>query len=119
MTDTPPPAGGPAEMPEPETPQMPTTATDVESTGMGALTGPTGSGAPVPPVTPERHGMFHTRDTGDTSGYGRLKIPPAVPKPASRPFGGYFDDVADALAAAMAERGIPESAIEQVTIGAA
>lgn len=101
-----------------ENPQRPNAATDVAHTGMGALTGTDGIGAPVPPVTPERHGMFHARDTGDTSGYGRLAIPPAVPEPAQRPFGGYFDEVADALAAAMAERGIPEAAIEQVTIGA-
>jgi NADH-quinone oxidoreductase subunit C len=62
--------------------------------------------------------MFFARDTGDTSGYGRLAIPPKVPQPARRPFGSYFDEIADALAAAMAERGIPESAIEQVTVAA-
>lgn len=91
---------------------------DVAHQGGGALTGPTGAGAPVPPTTPERHGMFHARDTGDTSGYGRLAIAPVKPQPATRPFGGYFDEVADALAAAMADRGIPEDAIEQVTIAA-
>ena len=96
----------------------PDAATDVAYAGAGALTGPSGAGAPMPPVAPARHGMFHSRDTGDTSGYGRLAIPPAVPAPASRPFGGYFDEVADALAAAMAERGIPEGAIEQVTVAA-
>ncbi len=108
-------------MTEPNTPATPQegaaeAASEVARTGSGALTGPTGAHAPVPATTPERHGMFHSRDTGDTSGYQGLVLPPHVPQPASRPFGGYFDDVADALADAMAERGIPEDAINQVTI---
>ena len=70
----------------------------------------------VPPTTPERHGMFYARDSGDTSGYGGLVRPPHVPQASERPYGGYFDDVADALADAMAERQIPESAIEQITV---
>lgn len=45
-----------------------------------------------------RRGMFGVRGSGDTSGYGRLA--PPVPKNdnASRPYGGEFDIVADALA---------------------
>ncbi len=68
------------------------------------------------PTTPERHGMFFARDTGDTTGYGRLAVPPHVPEVSQRPYGGYFDELADALADAMAERQIPDAAIEQVTI---
>ncbi len=60
---------------------------------------------------PERRGMFGARDTGDTSGYGGLVVtqPPVVSSP--RPYGGYFDDVADAL-----ERAYPgiDDALEAV-----
>jgi NADH-quinone oxidoreductase subunit C len=90
----------------------------VQRTGGGALTGPTGAGTPIPATVHERRGMFHTPDSGDTTGYNRLLLPAHAPKPAERPFGGYFDEIADELAAAMAERGIPEDAIEQVTIAA-
>lgn len=90
----------------------------VQRTGGGALTGATGASSPVPATVPERHGMFHARDTGDTSGFGRLALAAHGPQPSARPFGGYFDEIADELAAAMAERGIPEDAIEQVTIAA-
>lgn len=105
----------------PDTPAAdePTEAAEVAvpHTG-GALTDPSGIGGPVAETVPERHGMFHARDTGDTSGYGRLVLAAHGPEATPRPFGGYFDDVADALAAAMAERTIPEAAVKQVTIAA-
>lgn len=44
-----------------------------------------------------RQGMFGTRGSGDTSGYGGLVAPIVFPAPAQRPFGGWYDDVADAL----------------------
>lgn len=72
--------------------------------------------ANVPPTTPERYGMFHIQDTGDTSGFGAVVNAAHYPQPAERPYGGYFDDIADDLAAAMTERTIPEAAIEQITI---
>lgn len=53
-----------------------------------------------------RHGMFGVRGTGDTSGYGGLVAPVFLPGPATRPFGGWFDEVADALAAATQEGGL-------------
>ena len=72
---------------------------------------PTGAAAPAPMVAPttglERSGMFGTRDGGDTSGYGGLLVEPYTPAPAERPYGGYFDEVADALVSAMAERSHP------------
>ncbi|WP_232678286.1 NADH-quinone oxidoreductase subunit C [Nocardioides sp. R-C-SC26] len=46
-----------------------------------------------------RTGMFGVRGTGDTSGYGGLVAPVVFPGAASRPFGGYFDEVADAIEA--------------------
>ncbi|MCW2880128.1 MAG: NADH:ubiquinone oxidoreductase 27 kD subunit-like protein [Sphaerisporangium sp.] len=52
-------------------------------------------GVPEEPVA--RLGMFGVTDSGDTSGYGRLVVrrPPRLSTP--KPYGGYFDDVADGL----------------------
>ncbi len=44
-----------------------------------------------------RTGMFGAKGTGDTSGYGGLVQPVVYPGTAQRPFGGWYDDVADAL----------------------
>lgn len=66
--------------------------------------------------TRTRSGMFGVRGSGDTSGYGGLRLPGWAPAPAERPFGGWFDEFADELGAALDERSIPRSAIEQVTI---
>ncbi|MGH3673122.1 MAG: NADH-quinone oxidoreductase subunit C [Pseudonocardiaceae bacterium] len=63
-----------------------------------------------------RQGMFGVRDSGDTSGYGGLRLPAYVPAPAQRPYGGWFDELTDELLAAMAERGIPAPVIQQVTV---
>lgn len=75
-------------------------------------------GRPVAPQTAERHGMFQVQGSGDTSGFGHLVTDPWVPQPSARPYGGYYDEVFDQLQAAMTERGIPESAIDQVTVAA-
>ena len=58
-------------------------------------------------------GMFGARGTGDTSGYGGLVRAAASAGSSERPYGGYFDDVADDL-----ERAYPEfsSAIERVVV---
>jgi len=45
----------------------------------------------------QRTGMFGTKGTGDTSGYGGLVLPVVYPGSAQRPFGGWYDEVADAL----------------------
>jgi NADH-quinone oxidoreductase subunit C len=63
-----------------------------------------------------RQGMFGVRGSGDTSGYGGLTLPAYVPAPAQRPYGGWFDELTDELLAAMAERGVPAAAIQQVTV---
>jgi NADH-quinone oxidoreductase subunit C len=44
-----------------------------------------------------RHGMFGVDTTGDTSGYGRLRIHEQAPIESQRPYGGYFDEIADSL----------------------
>jgi NADH-quinone oxidoreductase subunit C len=52
-----------------------------------------------------RKGMFGVTDTPDTSGYGGLLVrrPPPVSSP--RPYGSYFDDLADVLESALAADG--------------
>jgi NADH-quinone oxidoreductase subunit C len=62
-----------------------------------------------------RRGMFGVRDTGDTSGYGRLVRPVALPGGSPRPYGGYFDEVVDALIAAIGQDAFDES-IERVVV---
>ncbi len=54
----------------------------------------------------ERHGMFGVRGTGDTSGYGGLQQAIVLPGDAQRPYGGWFDEVADALVAATHDAGV-------------
>lgn len=57
--------------------------------------------------------MFGATGSGDTSGYGGLVHSNATPGSSSRPFGSYFDDVADSL-----ERAYPafSDAIEKIVI---
>ncbi|EHR48865.1 NADH/F420H2 dehydrogenase, subunit C [Saccharomonospora marina XMU15] len=65
----------------------------------------------------ERKGMFGVSGTGDTSGYGGLRLPAYSPPPAERPYGGWFDDFADEFFAALTDNGIfVEEAILQVTV---
>ena len=47
-----------------------------------------------------KHGMFGIEGSGDTTGFGGLVREAWDPPPAQRPYGGYFDEVVDALAAA-------------------
>ncbi|MDQ1615297.1 MAG: NADH-quinone oxidoreductase subunit [Actinomycetota bacterium] len=60
-----------------------------------------------------RHGMFGADGSGDTSGYGRMVRQVQVPAATPRPYGGWFDEVADQL-----ERILPElgDAIEHVVV---
>lgn len=77
------------------------------------------SPAPAPPdVIAERRGMFGIRDTGDTSGYGRLVRRISLPGSSPRPFGGYLDDVADTLEDVLNDAGPVGfgSAVEQIVV---
>ena len=58
-------------------------------------------------------GMFGAAGTGDTSGYGGLVRVSSNPGSSERPFGSYFDDVADEL-----EKAFPDfnDAIEKVIV---
>jgi NADH-quinone oxidoreductase subunit C len=62
-----------------------------------------------------RHGMFGVSDTGDTSGYGRLVSPVALAGSSPRPYGGYFDEVVDALIAAIGQEAF-DASIERVVV---
>ncbi|MEJ7628008.1 MAG: NADH-quinone oxidoreductase subunit C [Nocardioidaceae bacterium] len=55
-------------------------------------------------VVDVRTGMFGVEGSGDTSGYGGLVRPVTIPGATSRPYGGWFDAVADRLEAALQER---------------
>ncbi|KRE33590.1 NADH dehydrogenase [Mycobacterium sp. Soil538] len=66
-----------------------------------------------PEVIGVRRGMFGARGSGDTSGYGRLIRPVALPGSTPRPYGGYFDGVVDALTTALGDDVVAES-IERV-----
>ena len=62
-----------------------------------------------------RTGMFGAETTGDTSGYGGLQVrlPPGLSTP--RPYGSYFDELADDLGRALDQAGLRfGDAIERV-----
>lgn len=63
-----------------------------------------------------RHGAFGVAGSGDTSGFGGLVQPIVMPGPSVRPYGGWFDEVADELELALADRGVATSAIEKVVV---
>jgi NADH-quinone oxidoreductase subunit C len=68
-----------------------------------------------PEVVGVQHGMFGVRGSGDTSGYGGLVRPIAMPGGTARPYGGWFDEVADALEAALGQGGELD-AVEKVVV---
>ncbi|MGW7295860.1 NADH-quinone oxidoreductase subunit C [Streptomyces xiamenensis] len=64
-----------------------------------------------------RRGMFGANNGGDTSGYSGLRRTVRMPGASSRPYGGYFDEVADELEGALEEQGVdPETAIEKTVV---
>ncbi|MGE2712835.1 NADH-quinone oxidoreductase subunit C [Mycolicibacterium litorale] len=73
------------------------------------------NGAGDPEIIGVRRGMFGARDSGDTSGYGRLVRPVALPGGSARPYGGYFDTVVDALTEALGRDGY-DASVERVVV---
>lgn len=63
-----------------------------------------------------RKGMFGVSGSGDTSGYGGLRLPAYTAPPAERPYGGWFDEFADQFFAALAENDIPAETVQQITV---
>jgi NADH-quinone oxidoreductase subunit C len=73
---------------------------------------------PAEPVVTgrERQGMFGVHGTGDTSGYGGVRLPAYNPAPAERPYGGWFDEFADEFYSALSDNKIPAEAVLQTTV---
>ena len=64
-----------------------------------------------------QRGMFGADNGGDTSGYGGLVRSIRLPGAAGRPYGGWFDEVADELEGALEEQGlVPENVIEKTVV---
>jgi NADH-quinone oxidoreductase subunit C len=74
-----------------------------------------GTSAQDPVVVGVRTGLFGASQGGDTSGYGGLVTPVVFPGAAQRPYGGYFDEVADALRSALGEQGYADQ-VEKVVV---
>ena len=76
----------------------------------------TGSGVALgEEVIAVRHGMFGDSGSGDVSGYGRLVQRVDLPGRTPRPYGGYFDEVVDRLAAALGQE-VFAAAVERVVV---
>lgn len=78
----------------------------------------TESGTPVVPegvseldVVGVRRGSFQVSGSGDTSGFGGLVSPIVMPAPTERPYGGWFDELADEIELALADRNLPVSSV--------
>ena len=82
---------------------------------------------PAVPVVPDgiesidivgvRQGAFGVSGSGDTSGFGGLVAPIVMPGASPRPYGGWFDEVADEIELSLQARNLPvASAIEKVVI---
>ena len=68
-------------------------------------------------IVDQRQGAFGTKGSGDTSGFGGLVDMRVMPGPSTAPFGGWFDEVAEELALALGDAGLPiASAIEKVVV---
>jgi NADH-quinone oxidoreductase subunit C len=64
-----------------------------------------------------RTGAFGTHTTGDTSGYGGLQVRKQPLLSSQRPYGSYFDEVADALGSALKASDLSFSdAVERVVV---
>jgi NADH-quinone oxidoreductase subunit C len=93
-------------MSEPDGNQQPAVPDPAELAGRERLTQPV-----------VRTGMFGATGSGDTSGYGGLQVrrPPRVASP--RPYGSYFDEIADRLADALRAAGSSfGTAVEHVIV---
>lgn len=70
--------------------------------------------AGAPEIVSSRMGQFGIHGSPDVSGYGGLVDIVSLPGPSDRPYGGYFDEVADDLATALG--GDYDVAIEKVVV---
>jgi hypothetical protein len=71
----------------------------------------------MPVVVGARHGMFGATSGQDTTGYGGLVVPIAMPGASERPYGGWFDACIDALEAGLDGAGTAYAdAVEKVVV---
>ncbi len=63
-----------------------------------------------------RRGMFGADNGVDTTGYGGLVRTVRMPGASARPYGGYFDEVADELEGALEEQGLDPAAVVEKTV---
>jgi hypothetical protein len=63
-------------------------------------------GASTLEVVEVKRGMFGAGGSGDTSGYGGLITPIAMPAASARPYGSWFDQVVDVLTEVLTEAGV-------------
>ncbi len=87
-------------------------AHEVAPATVGQGTGGVGPASDAP-YGNQQHGMFGVSGTGDTSGFGGLVREPWTPPGSERPYGGWFDEVVDALAAAYRDF---DDAVEKVVV---
>ena len=66
-------------------------------------------------VISKHEGMFGVSGTGDTSGFGGLTRNVELPGASSAPYGGWMDDVANALTEGAKAAGV-ETAVEKVVV---
>ncbi|GGL32874.1 NADH-quinone oxidoreductase subunit C [Phycicoccus endophyticus] len=104
-----------ADTPATRTDDDPRSADLAQHTGGGRV--PELSAADAEPVQiGERRGMFGATRGQDTTGYGGLVTPTLMPGASPRPYGSFFDEVADTLAVALADGTGYESAVERVVV---
>ncbi len=104
-------------------PEGPPKGSDESTTGMPEDATPGGPDAALPTdtsalaheVVDTRQGSFGVHDAGDTTGYGGLVRTVAMPVATEPPYGGWFDEVDEALRNGLAELGL-EDAIEKVVV---
>ncbi|MFC4373490.1 NADH-quinone oxidoreductase subunit C [Nocardia halotolerans] len=97
-----------------------------DNNNSGGPDGPEETAATPPPPEPEpaedevigtRRGMFGAQGTGDTSGYGGLVEPVALPGGTPPPYGSWFDAFVGSLRAALTQRVIAfDTVIEKVVV---
>ena len=104
--------------PSSDTPQTATEAAlEAGSQNVPSVADQARGARPALDVVAVRRGMFGAADSGDTSGYGGLVRTVAMPGPAERPYGGWFDEVVDILAEVLEEQGVPfDEAVEKVVV---
>ncbi|MBE7325565.1 NADH-quinone oxidoreductase subunit C [Nocardioides sp. Y6] len=68
-----------------------------------------GDGTQVDAAVGVRRGMFGVTGTGDVSGFGGLVAPTVFPGASSQPYGGWFDETADALTERLTSDGVADA----------